>query len=416
LSQIKNLPFFYGYIMVATAFAILMFTEGILASFGIFFTPIIEDFGWDRASLSGVVTLNSILYGTLSLAAGRLSDKIGPRLSLVITGLSVGLGVLLMSQVNAAWQLYLCYGVMGGMGTGFGVVPLTSVIARWFVQKRSLMNGIALSSMGVGTITLPLIVNSFIETQGWRDAAFIVGGVTLVVIVVAAQLVKRDPAQMGMLPYGADKEVAVLNSVEEGISFGDAIRTRQFKMLIVAYVCPGFVMMAAMVHIVPHAIDLGISATSAAGIMSIIGVGGLISRLVFGRLADKNGNTLLLIISVALISCSAFLLLIATQLWQFYIIAVLFGLGQGGVSVTMSPIVAEFFGLRWHGTIQGFLVLIMTLSISVSPIMAGRIFDITGSYYLAWLIGGIISTTGLALTFMLKHSSRGGIVDQRRSP
>ena len=83
------------------------------------------------------------------------------------------------------------------------------------------------------------------------------------------------------------------------------------------------------------------------------------------------------------------------------------GFGQGGVSVTMSPIVAEFFGLRWHGTIQGFLVLIMTLSISGSPILAGRIFDITGSYQLAWLIVGIISFTGLVLTFVLKHT-RGG--------
>lgn len=401
--------------MVAITFIILLFTEGTMASFGIFFTPVIEDFGWDRASLSGVATINMIVYGILSLVAGRLSDKIGPRLSLVITGLSLGLGVLLMSQVNAAWQLYLCYGVMGGLGTGFGVVPLTSVIARWFVKKRSLMNGIALSSMGVGTITLPLIVNSFIETQGWRNAAFIVGGVILVAIIAAAQLVKRDPAQMGMQPYGADNEMSLPNSVEEGISFGDAIRTREFKMLIVAYVCPGFAMMAAMVHIVPYAIDLGISAGNAAGIMSIIGVGGLISRLVFGRQADKHGNTLLLIISITLLSCCAFLLLITAQLWQFYTIAVLFGLGHGGVSVTMSPIVAEYFGLRWHGTIQGFLVLIMTLSASVSPLITGRIYDITGSYYLAWLIFGIVSVTGLALTFVLKHSNRGDIVDQRGS-
>ena len=235
-------------------------------SFGVFFTPILEEFGWDRALLSGVMTAHGIMHGSISLVAGRLTDRIGPRLSLVISGITFGLGTLFMSQVSTVWELYLFGGVLRGIGLGFCVVPLTSIISRWFVRRRSLMMGTALSGMGTGMLIMPLVINSLIAMHGWRDTAYIMGIVALVVIVIAAQFLKRDPAQMGLLPDGAERApVANLNSLGEGYTLAEAIRTTQFRMVAIAYVSSGFAVAAAMVHVVPNAIGLGISAASAAG-------------------------------------------------------------------------------------------------------------------------------------------------------
>jgi len=408
LTQGKDCRFFYGYVIVAATFSITVVIHGIMFSFGVFFTPMLDDFGWDRALLSGVMTLHGIMYGSLSLVAGRLTDRIGPRIALVISGITFGLGTMLMSQVSTIWQLYLFGGVLRGIGMGFCVVPLTSIIARWFVRRRNLMMGIALSGMGIGTLIMPLLINSLIAAHGWRETTFIMGLVALVVIVSAAQFLRRDPAQKGLLPDGAGEVGASsLDSAGEGYSFAEAIRTGQFRMVAIAYISTGFAIAAAMVHIVPHAIELGISAASAAGIMAIIGGSGMVSRLIAGSLADRVGSRQVLVTSIALSASSILLLLFANELWMFYLFAALFGFGQGGMSVTMSPIVAELFGLKQHGAIQGFLVFIMTFATAVSPILAGRLFDISGSYHLAWIVCGSISTTGLVLTFMLKHMRRG---------
>jgi MFS family permease len=377
-------------------------------SFGVFFTPILEEFGWDRALLSGVMTVHGLMHGSISLIAGRLTDRIGPRVALVISGIAFGTGTLLMAQVNTIWELYLYGGVLRGIGMGFCVVPLTSIIARWFYKRRNLMMGTALSGMGTGMLIMPLVINSLIAANGWRDTAYIMGIVAVVVIVIAAQFLKRDPAQMGLLPDGAGEvDTSNLKSTGEGYSFAEAIRTPQFRVVAIAYVSTGFAASAAMVHVVPHAIEMGISAANAATVMAVIGGVSVASRLTIGGIADKIGGRSSLIISITLAVCSIILLLFASELWMLYIFAVLFGFGQGGMSVTMSPIIAELFGLKQHGTIQGFTVFIMTFATAVSPVLAGRLFDISGSYMLDWLVFGCIGTVGVVLTLILRNTGRG---------
>ena len=198
--------FFYGYIVVAVAVGIMMLAWGANRTFGVFLEPLINEFSWTRAGVSGAFTLCMLITGLLGIVAGRLNDRFGPRLVMTACGFFVGLGYLLMSQISTIWQLYLFYGVIIAMGTSGGYVPLVSTVARWFVKRRGLVTGIVISGIGLGTMVVPPIAAQLISSYGWRTSYIIVGIAALVLIILAAQFLKRDPSQVGQLPYGGVKQ------------------------------------------------------------------------------------------------------------------------------------------------------------------------------------------------------------------
>jgi len=212
---LKNQPrFFYGYVIVLAAFCSTVVVWGIFYSFGIFFEPILTEFGWSRAVTSGAYSLCMALHGLLAIGMGRLNDRFGPRLIITACGLFFGLGHLLMSQINAAWQLYLFYGVIVSIGLSASFVPITSTVARWFVKRRGMMTGVVVAGIGLGTMFIPPLVSQLISIYGWRTSYIIVGVAALVLVTLAAQFLKRTPEQIGLSPYGKD-EVK-----QEGFLFG----------------------------------------------------------------------------------------------------------------------------------------------------------------------------------------------------
>ena len=178
--------FFYGYIVVGAALIIMAVMYGAYNSFGIFFKPVLTDFNWTRAVTSGGLSLSWIVHGLLGIIMGRLTDRFGPRVVLTICGFLLGLGYLLMSQIGTVWQLYLFYGVIIGAGMGGSWVPIVSTVARWFVKRRNLMTGIVLSGVSIGTLIGAPVASRLISAYDWRMSYVIVGGIVLVVAVLAA--------------------------------------------------------------------------------------------------------------------------------------------------------------------------------------------------------------------------------------
>jgi len=327
---------------------------------------------------------------------------------MTVCGLFLGLGYLLMSQISAMWQPYLFYGVLFGIGMS-SFVPMASTVARWFVKRRGLMTGIVLSGVGVGTMIMPPVANQLISSYGWRTSYFIIGIIALVLIVAAAQFLRRDPGQVGQLAYGAyEVKVDNVDLGTKGFSFREAVRTRQFWMVSVLFFAFLFYQHAISVHIVPHATDTGISAIGAASIMSVIGGLSIVGRIVMGSAGDRIGNKLSLVIVLVLALGALFGLIAARELRMFYLFAVLFGFGWGGLSALMSPVVAELFGLKAHGAILGMVLFISAVGGAIGPLIAGRVFDITGSYQLVFLICVVLSVMGLILAALLRPTGREG--------
>ncbi|MBA7712777.1 L-lactate transporter [subsurface metagenome] len=276
--------FFYGYTMVILCFLIMMVAFGLMDSFGVFVKPLLGEFGWTRATTSAAYSLSFLIFGFVGIVMGGLTDRFGPRVVLTLCGLCLGLGYILMSQVNSLWQLYLFEGVIVGIGMSALYAPVLSLIARWFIQRRGLMTGIVLSGLGIGQLIAPPVLSRLIEAYGWRLTYGFIGIAALLVVVIVTQFLKHDPAKIGLVPYGAsENKQREPQAVIQGYSLREAASTMQFWVLVALKFCYGYYMFSIVIHIVPHVTDLGISLISAANILAIGGAAMVIGSFVLGR-------------------------------------------------------------------------------------------------------------------------------------
>lgn len=379
-------------------------------SFGVFFTPLLNDFSWNRAVTSGAFSLSMFLYGVLGIVVGGLNDRLGPRVVLTLCGFLLGLGYLLMSQVGALWQLYLFLGVIIGVAMSGVWVPQVSTVARWFVKRRTLMTGIVIAGTGIGQLVGPIVTSRLIAEYGWSLAYIILGIAVLLSIVLAAQFLRRNPTQMRQLSHGESEEKHHdSKSVTDDFSFKKAFKTSQFWILFSMFVCYGYGVFAIVVHIVPHAIELKISPVSAANILATRGAMGILGSYILSAFADRMGNRQIFIIGFVILSAALFGLSLAKEEWMLYLFIVAFGFAAGGMAASESPITAWLFGLGSHGLIYGVVHVGFTVGAAVGPYVTGYLFDLTGSYQMAFLISAAIAVIGLILTLMLKPTRRPGI-------
>jgi len=374
-------------------------------SFGVFFESLLTDFSWNRATISGALSLSWIMQGVFSIIMGRLTDRVGPRAVLTICGFLIGVGYLLMSQIGTVWQLYLFYGVIIGSGMGGSWVPIASTAARWFVKRRNLMTGIVLTGVGAGTLIVPPVASRLISAYNWPTSYVILGSIVLVSVTLVAQLLRRDPTQAGQRPYGkSEEEEQEQEFVPETRPFSlrEAVHTRQFWLASGMFFCFGFSVYTIMAHIVLDAGGLGISSVSAANILAILGGISIAGRIVLGSAADRFGNRQVFIIGFILMAAALFWLVPAKEAWGLYLFAAVFGFAFGGCATSESPLVAGLFGLSSHGLILGVMNLLgFTFGAAIGPLIAGHIFDMTSSYQLAFIVSGAVSAAGLILTVLL---------------
>ncbi len=402
--------FFYGYIIVVAAFFIMILAWGLYIVFGVFFNPLLAEFGWTRAMTSGAYSLSSILHGVLGIAMGGLTDRFGPRIIVTICGVFLGAGYLLMSRVDTIWQLYVYYGVIIGIGMSGLWIPLLSSVSRWFVGRRSLMSGIVISGLTIGQLVAPPLIGRMIAVYDWRQSYIILGVIVLVAVVIAAQFLRREPGQYGQLPYGTDESShADSLSSTQSYTFKEAYITWQFWFGFIILFCFGFSAFAITVHIVPHATGLGIPDVTAADILAVNGGAGIIGNFLLGGIiGDKIGNRKAFIIGFVLAAASLFWLVPAGETWMLFLFAIVFGIALGSIGTSESPLVARLFGLKNHGLIYGVVGLGFTAGAAVGPVVTGYIFDVSGSYQNAFLVCAFSGILGLILTVILRPTKKLG--------
>ncbi len=407
LGDPKKQKFFYGYVIIGASFVVQFLIVGISSSFGVFFKPLSLELGWTRATTSLAIGLAHLVLGVSAIVGGRLTDRYGPRMVFVVCGIIYGLGYLLMSQVNTIWQLYLFYGVIVGMGQSVVDTPILATLARWFAKKRGMAVGISKVGAGVGIMLIPFLATWLIGSFGWRDTYIIISVIATVGILSAGLLYKRDPGQVGALPDGATvEENAYSDSISRHFSLREAIGTRQFWIFSVIWTGCMFSVQVVLVHMVPHITDLGISATIAATVISVVGGSSILSRLAIGNINDRIGTKSAFTIALAFLAVSMIWVLFAREVWTFYLFAVFYGIAHGAFWTLLSPMLAGLFGLGSIGVIIGVVIFVGTISSTISPFLAGLIFDITGSYQLAFIIALIFSIIALLLITLLKPTSQ----------
>jgi len=396
-----NQRFYYGYIVAAVSFICAFFTAGLIFSFGVFFKPLLSEFGWTRAMTSGAFTLSWIVQAISSVVMGGLNDKIGPRKVISLSGLLMGLGYLLMSQINNVWQLYIFYGLLAGIGGSGLAVALKSTIVKWFANRMNFISSIMVAGGALGTLVLPIVASRLISAYDWRMSYFIMGSFALVIVVLLAQFLKREPVQMGQVSYTEDKLSIHLSG--EGLYLKEAVYTLQFWLAFTLHCLLGLLLATIMVHIVPHANDLGISALNAANILAIMGGIGMIGSIATGIAGDKFGIKRTFIIIFIVMASSYFWVLNINEIWMFYLFGVVFGLSRNA-GVLGGPLIARLFGFKAHGMIYGVMNLAFSIGSAIGPLLAGYIFDITGSYTIAFLLCGTLGIAAVISASLLRQT------------
>jgi MFS transporter, OFA family, oxalate/formate antiporter len=395
---------FHGYRIVAACFVIQGVIIGAMFAYGVFFGELENEFGWSRATISGASSLAFVTMGVLAVVAGKLNDRIGPRVLITVSAVLFGVGYAMLSSVQAPWQLFLFYGVLAGVGFSAHDVVTLSTVTRWFVRRRGAMTGIVKAGTGVGQLLVPVIAAMLIAAYGWRSAAFIIGTASLVILVVAAQLMRRDPRSVDQYPDGVETQIGrpPVGSRDTGMTLAEAAVTRQFWILCAIQLAVFFSLLTVMIHIVPHATDLGVAPAVAAMILSTIGAVSIAGRLTIGTLFDRLGGRRSLTICFAVLLTSFVLLQLAETTWMLFLFAIIYGFAHGGFFTVMSPTLAEFFGIGSHGVIFGMVLFSGTVGGAAGPLLAGILFDASGSYQVTfWILTGF-GVLGLALTSALR--------------
>jgi MFS family permease len=395
--------FFYGWFVVLATFCIQLVAFGTFNAFGILFNPWLDEFGWTREMISSSRSLAFLMMGTTGISAGRLGDRFGPRWVVLVCGSLVGLGYMLLSQVNTIWHLYLFYGVIVGIGVGGADILTLSTVAKRFIKKRGMATGFTKLGTGLGMVVVPLLASWLISGCGWRDACLVLGSVVLVVVVPAALFLGRDPGRKGGVAYGEEGlNTGSLSASAAGFSLQEAIHTRQFWLVCIIYFAINFCAQTILVHIAPHTLDLGFSAASAASVLATVGGMSMVGRVVMGIASDRVGNRLATVICFIILVVSLCWVQLARELWMLYLFVIVYGFAHGGFFVITSPLVAELFGLKAHGTIFSVAYFSSTIGGAIGPLLAGRIFDVTNSYQLVFLICATVGFVALLLSILLK--------------
>jgi MFS family permease len=400
-------PLFYSWVIIISGSLVMMAAGGSRGAFGIFFTPMTNDLGWSAAEISGTFTFSMIFEGIVSAVSGWLSDKFGTKIVLVFSGLISGTGFILMSLVHEIWQMYLIYGLAMGIGLGGIVVPIVSILAKRFIANRSIMTGICLAAYGFGQLISPFIAYQLITAYSWRTSYIILGILLFILIILPALFLKRPSKKSEEIQQVNDKSKEN-TSIQSTVSytFKEARHTKQFWMMIIMQSCYMYCLLAVMVHTAPYAIEIGIPASTAAVILSSVAGAMVVGRLGLGALADRIGGKLAIMIGFSVSLASLLWLTQSREVLALFIFAIACGLGLGGISSSGSPLSAEYFGSRSHGSIYGFMAGVCVVMGAAGPFMTGYLFDLTGHYLISFLVCSCVSFIGLIVCILLRPPHR----------
>ncbi len=373
---------FYGWFVVAAAFTVMLLGFGSAYTFSAFVESLQNDFGASRGSVSLVFSLAGFLYFGLGIVSGPLADRWGSRRLAVAGMILIGLGLAAASFARNLIEVYVAYGLGVGLGIGASYVPAIGAVQRWFVRRRGFASGLAVSGIGVGTLIMPPLAALFIDTLGWRTAYLVLGCLAAVIGAGMALLIENDPRDRGLGPDGDAMLPGVQSSSPAGASVTDAIRSRQFISLYIACLVCSFGVFVPFVHLVPYALDHGVTKSSAVLLLGVIGVGSTAGRFFLGGLADRMGRHTSLLLMFVGMALALAIWAVSASVWSLAAFAFVYGVFYGGWVAVLPAVVMDYFGGRNVSGIIGILYTSVAFGTLIGPSAAGFAFDVSHSYTL----------------------------------
>jgi sugar phosphate permease len=406
---------YWGWYVVLGAFLIMGINYGARYSFGIFVKPMALEYHWSRSVISAGMSILVLGYGIGGILSGRLIDRIAPRWLITAGSALVAAGLFLTPFVREPWQFYITYGLFGGFGSAcFGAVVCNSSVGKWFIRKRGMAIGAASIGIGIATMVLAPLAGWVVKVYGWRVGFLGLGGIVLVVGVGLSQglMGKTRPEDYGLLPDGGGgtergSDATSAGGPRLGQPLGQILRDSRFWILAVCYSLAYMAEMSAMVHQVPYALDQRIDRIAAASSLGMIGMASVLGRFFFGWLSDRIRDAkYAAAIGLFFMTAGMIFLLKADTVTLLFSSALLFGFGYGSMAPMMPCLLADRFGRHILGTAYGMLTFFVAIGGSLGPIITGYIYDLSGTYTLAWLLNLSVLLMVTFLILALKPAGR----------
>jgi len=377
-------------------------------SYPVFFVAFLAAFGWSRAEASIAYSASQLLTGVSSPVVGMLVDRIGPRRLVLLGGVLLTVGLALSARVTALWHLIALYGVVMTMGANcLGLVVLTPLISRRFVHKRGLVLSIVQSANGFGRAGAVPVVQFLISTVGWRRSYLVLAAFMAVVIVPLAQFFRTGRSEAARTETAAGgAPLAAASPPARDWTLGEAMATPHFWLLFLVYLLTGLGSFFVSLHQLAFAADLGFDTLHAA---SILGMGSFLSiagTIFTGTISDYVGREVSAIIAygISIVGVVAALFITsAEQTWLLWIHACFFGLTWGARGPMITAKTADLFQGRHLGAILGVISIGTGVGAAAGAWASGLIFDLSGSYRLAFILSIVSYLAGCVAFWFLRR-------------
>ena len=397
---------YYGWVVVGGAFTVMFLGFLVAYSFGAFFKALETEFAAERAEISFVFSFSIFLMFIVGAVAGPAADRLGPRRVIAAGMVLIGVGLLAASRAQALWHLYLLYGLTIGLGVGFSYVPAVGTVQRWFLRRRGLASGIAVSGIGAGTLIGPFVATWLIGLMDWRGAYVTLAAVCVVLGLMGALVIEHSPERRGLAPDG-DPPPAPVGSgagtadgapfVVPGTDLKAALTSRPFLLYAAATFLTSLGLFTPLVHLPNYARDHGLGDGAGVLLLGLFGFGSLAGRFLLGAIADRFGRRPTLAATFAIMGAMCVLWWASTAVWSLGIFAVVFGTCYGGYVALSPALMMDYFGGRNVSGIIGILYSAAGIGALVGPTLSGLAFDLLQSYAIPILAAAVFNLLATAV-------------------
>jgi MFS family permease len=385
----------YGWIVVGVSATVNSLAWSVRSTFALFYVALLGEFGWGRGQAALGYSLSWLCLLVFSPLAGWLYDRWGARLMVPLGGLALGAALALTGQVTAPWQYYLTLGVLGAAGIAGMMMPAAAIVSRWFVRSRGTAMGLIAAGSSASAVIFYPVNTWLIVTLGWRVALLVFGLVVVLVTVPLAALLYRDPPAVdGRHGAGAGPAISAAGPLPTSVedwTLAAALRSYQFWAVFAMWALGVIGYQIVTTHQVAHAAERGFDAITLGWVFALGGACTVVGNLLGGALSDRWGSGWVFAmgsgIGVAGIGCLAALR--GPEDLPILLLYAVSGVGFGMRIALLAAIPAELFAGRNLGVILGVANGGGGLGGFIGPFLGGWLFDLTGSYDLAFTVAGL---------------------------
>jgi MFS family permease len=390
----------YAWVVVAVVAATLTMASGARFLFGVVLKPMSEEFGWNRAQLTGTVMLAMIVLSICQPLVGMLVDRIGAK-SILVGGIALlGVSLIPLSFATNLWQIYVLYGVLTSFGlAAASPVLATSIVSRWFTHKRGLAMSLATSGSAFGQLLIVPIATWIMLATSWQTTYRVLAVALLAVAVPLSAIFLRD-APREMVAAGRDLPP------EDGLTLREACAHPAFWILGFGFVVCGWTMAFPNIHFLAYADDMGMSVLHAASTVSVTAIFSILGAVLLGLAADRFQRTSVLALTYALRGLAFLLLLLLPAGNLLYVYGLVLGISWTATTPLTAAIAADRYGPKHLGLIFGSLFTFMNLGFGFASLLDGLIFEVSGGYQVTLMINvvlGVVAAIAAALVPYFGH-------------